>query len=180
MTHLSSCCKAPVEENFVVQDGAGWLNECTRCKKYCTIYEANVEMELQHCQVCGQMTNHANGKCLKCLRIIPKNAILEHAETPQSAVEGIVGRFDEKYKKSGTRLSFLAKGARDEIKDFLRSEISTLMQEVGECIGKDQELQHPFCMVNGGCGSCEIIITRNNEKARIRSALEKRGLIIKK
>ena len=63
----SNCCH---EAMYPVQgdEGTGYY-ACIKCNKACDQYnEAKVieeEMELQHCKLCNQMTNHRDGKCLK-------------------------------------------------------------------------------------------------------------------
>jgi hypothetical protein len=51
--------------------------------------------------------------------------------TPQQYKEEVIEKFEEKCKK-GNRLSFLSKGAKDEIKDFLLKSIDGAYEKFRE------------------------------------------------
>jgi hypothetical protein len=64
------------------------------------------------------------------------NQILEQAER----------EFDTKYKKARTRLSFLASGARDEIKQFYSSQLTTAFT-AGVKKGVEEEKERVISMI---------------------------------
>lgn len=157
MTHLSSCCKAPVlfnNNNNLLQ------YKCSQCSQPCTIYEANVD------------TPQSVG----------------NPDEPLSAVGGILERFEKKFWEAmgtetdpnGTENMYLIRDEnedilngidfddeKNEIKDFLRSELTTLMKEVETAIGEEE----PNASVS------EYYSGINTEKARIRLHLKSKGFI---
>ena len=95
------------------------------------------------------------------------NANCEHckpnAKEEPKKVEEWEKDFDKKYYKKGTRLSFLAKGARDEIKSFTSQTLLAYKAKILESLPEKMENPKGKCMnlethLLGTCFNC----TKNN------------------